>query len=151
MSIYTWDYHHNDYKGVRIEIDSLESPKPIEYRFNSLGFRSPEISDTGPCVVSFGCGHTVGNGIIEKFRYADQVAKKLNLNHYSFAANDSDCLSVVQNINHFLKNKMHNLDVKLILVFWPDYTRVSHIVNGKQKQILKFLLIKMNQELNLNY
>ena len=58
--------------------------KVIEYKFNSLGFRSMEF-DHSPNVVFIGCSETQGIGIRQEDRWTELVASSLNLSCFNLA------------------------------------------------------------------
>jgi hypothetical protein len=58
-------------------------------------------------------------------RFPDLVADRLGLAHYSFAVAGSDFLTVMKNVNAFVKNDLERLDVKQVLIQWPNDARYS--------------------------
>jgi hypothetical protein len=97
----------------------------FDYTFNSIGFRGPEPQPDIPALISFGCSHTVGIGVPEHLRFADQVAAANGLKHFCFAAGGSDNLSIMRNVARFFKNKKENIDVELVIILWSEPARLS--------------------------
>jgi len=116
-----WYYSCDNASTVRPEYTGPD----FDYRYNTLGFRSPEIIVQNPAVVSFGCSITQGVGVPEQLRFGNLVADQLALDHYSFACAGSDSLSVLRNVTAFFKNKQHGISTKLIVILWPHFSRVS--------------------------
>ena len=56
--------------------------KTIEYKFNSLGFRSIEFDDT-PNIIFLGCSNTQGIGIRQEDRWTELVANSLDLSCFN--------------------------------------------------------------------
>jgi hypothetical protein len=56
--------------------------KTIEYKFNSLGFRSIEFDHT-PNIIFVGCSNTQGIGIRQEDRWTELVASSLNLSCFN--------------------------------------------------------------------
>lgn len=58
--------------------------KKITYQFNSIGYRGPEVVDTGDYFMSVGCSFTFGTAIQTEQRYTDIIAEKTGLKSYNF-------------------------------------------------------------------
>ena len=102
----------------------------FDYRYNSLGFRGKEPVPNTPCLISFGCSITEGIGIPEHMRFGDIVADELNLTHYSFARGGSDMSEVLNNIHQFFHSHADILDVRKMIILWPDLSRFPRLVDN---------------------
>ena len=150
MSVFCYDsfcdYHCDDKPGNITKYAGSDCPEGLlrsdytgpdfDYKFNSLGFRGPELDNSTPALASFGCSHTVGTGVPEEHRFATLFAKKLDLINYCFAVGGSDNLSIMRNVVAFLKNNKENTNTKLILVCWSLSNRFS-ILKPNSKNLLK--------------
>lgn len=128
-------YYNNQIYNSTVNYYSTDTGKPPElnpdwtedfnYRFNSLGFRSNEILPKTACVVTFGCSHAVGVGVPEEKRFGDIIANKLGYNPYNFGVSGADFYIILHNILTFVENNLHNLNVKYIIILWPEIARFS--------------------------
>jgi len=119
---------HSEYHGPSDSVQGRRADytgPEYSYRFNDQGFRSPELTANDPCVVSFGCSVTMGQGVPEEKRFANLVAERYNLNHYCFAAGGSDNLCIFKNFTSFLHNNQEGLDTRLVVILWSFPSRVS--------------------------
>lgn len=128
------DYIHNciinetlDYYGT--DTPDIQNPnwtEPISYRFNSIGFRSREITDIENSVVTFGCSHAMGVGVPEEKRFGDLIAKQLNLTPYNFGIGGKDFSCVSHNVLVFLNECIATKKFpKHIIIMWPDIGRFT--------------------------
>lgn len=55
--------------------------KPIEYKFNSLGFRTPEIDtfQDGTFFLALGCSYTAGVGLYQEDLWCEKLAEKIGM------------------------------------------------------------------------
>jgi hypothetical protein len=96
----------------------------IEYKFNSLGYRTKEISEiSGDFLLTFGCSYTEGVGLHQNQIWNNAVSSYLNLDLYNHAKQatgiDIQCFNaLLWNISNFPKPK-------LVIVQWPHKHRKS--------------------------
>jgi hypothetical protein len=94
----------------------------IEYKYNSLGYRTTEISDVADdFLLTFGCSYTEGVGLKSEHIWNHAVTKFLNLDLYNCAkaASGMD----IQYYNTTLW-KLNNLPIpKMVIVQWPQKAR----------------------------
>lgn len=120
--------------------DTLYNARPewnieFDYQYNSLGFRGKDLLLNAPCLVSFGCSITEGVGVPEYMRFGDLVAEELGLTHYSFARGGSDMSEVLNNIHQFFNTHVDTLDVKKIIILWPDHSRFPRFIDNMEPHI----------------
>jgi len=66
----------------------------VEYQFNSIGFRSPEIPEHNPYFVAFGCSYTAGDSLPFDRIYTSILGKQLDLDPVTFGnSGGSNCSS----------------------------------------------------------
>jgi len=96
----------------------------IEYKFNSMGYRSKEIDDVDDnFMIGFGCSYTEGVGIHEQDVWLPKVARRLGMDYVNLAKQSSGM--DIQAYNAILyKNSGLKLP-KLVVVQWPQMFRYS--------------------------
>jgi hypothetical protein len=96
----------------------------IEYKFNSLGYRSKEINEVdNNFILGFGCSYTEGVGIHEQDVWLPKVANRLGMDYINLAKQSSGM--DIQAYNAVLyKNSGLRLP-KLVVVQWPQMFRLS--------------------------
>ena len=95
---------------------------PIEYAFNSLGYRTKEISELpDEFLLTFGCSYTEGVGLNTDQIWTHAVSQHLNLDLYNAAkqATGPD----IQCINSLMWNSNNLPTPNLVIVQWPQKTR----------------------------
>jgi hypothetical protein len=119
------DYSFKNKTVSTFSTDRISKPNwPIEYKFNSLGYRTKEIEDLDKeFVLSYGCSYTEGVGLNVNQIWIDQVAKTLGMDYYN-AAKQATGIDFV-----YLNNLMWiNSDLpkpKLVIIQWPQKHRKS--------------------------
>jgi hypothetical protein len=96
--------------------------EPIEYKFNSLGYRSPEPSNN-KYFVAFGCSHTLGVGIHLDDTYCKLVADETKLDYLNFGLGGGS-----QNLlwtNNILLAKNTKKLPEFIILQWPETERIN--------------------------
>ena len=131
----------------------------IEYRFNSEGFRGPEIDN--PECACFGCSFTMGTGVDEQETWANQLAQMLdcttaNLGHAG-SSNDT-ALRMALHYLPILRPKYAlwlQTDQNRVEIFHTD-DRVVNIMAGHVPEfyiqdnfVKSWFLVDQNQQLNL--
>lgn len=102
----------------------VKSTWPIAYKFNSLGYRTKEISDLDEnFILSYGCSYTEGVGLNIEQIWINQVAQILDIDYYN-AAKQATGIDFV-----YLNNLMWiNSDLpkpKTVIIQWPEKHRKS--------------------------
>jgi len=96
--------------------------KDIEYKFNRLGYRSPDnVADK--FFLAYGCSHTMGVGLHVDDTYCELLSKDLNLSYLNFGMPGSG-----QNLlwaNNVLWNKNSDLVPKFVILQWPEVERLT--------------------------
>jgi len=96
----------------------------IKYKFNSLGYRTKEITDLNKdFLLTFGCSYTEGVGLYQNELWCENIAKNLNLDLYNHAKQATGI--DIQYYNAMLWNMNQMPKPKLIIVQWPYKTRKS--------------------------
>lgn len=114
----------------------------VRYRYNSMGFRSPELSDT-PCIAFFGCSHTFGTGLDQEHIWPEVLCKQLGMRsvNIGFPARGIDMSAIYA--KYFFKAEIKNC--KAIIIFLPPPTRKStfqHVIDP-YKNKTRFTLNQM--------
>jgi len=94
----------------------------INYKFNSLGYRTKEISDLDKnFMLAFGCSFTEGVGISEDDIWTRHVAEYCGLDLFNASKQASSSLVPFQNSIMWKANKLPI--PKLVVCQWPQKTR----------------------------
>lgn len=113
-------------KKLRVySTDNLPKPFwPIEYKFNSLGYRTKEIDDLDKdFILSFGCSYTEGVGLNTNQIWIDHVANNLGIDYYN-AAKQATGIDFVY-LNNLLWVNSSLPKPKLVIIQWPYKARKS--------------------------
>lgn len=110
---------------------------PIEYRYNSLGFRCDEIDFLDDDFLLFtGCSFTEGVGLHLEDTYPYIVAEKFKKTYFNLAIGGSGPDIVKDNIIMFLSYMLSKDKLpKYIIIQWPDYERLSLTGNDFYRHI----------------
>lgn len=96
----------------------------IEYKFNSLGYRSKEIDEVDDnFILGFGCSYTEGVGIHEKDIWLTKISKKLNMDYINLAKQGTGC--DVQAYNAMLWKNSNLRKPKMVICQWPQEYRLQ--------------------------
>lgn len=96
----------------------------IEYKFNSLGYRTKEIVDLdNDFLLTFGCSYTEGVGLNENQIWNSLISQHLNLDLYNHAKQATGI--DVQCYNALFWNMSNLPKPKLVIVQWPFKNRKS--------------------------
>jgi len=104
--------------------------KPIEYRFNSYGYRmDKELADvdTSNYYAFFGCSFAVGTGIPLRDTYAYRIAKQANVDYINGAIGGGSVEFVLYNISQLFSTDATK--PKAIIINWPELTRTTYWVD----------------------
>ena len=94
----------------------------IEYKFNSLGYRTKEISELSKdFLLTFGCSYTEGVGLYQQEIWTEYVAKFLNLDLYNHAKHSTG--PDIQYYNAMLWAMSKKPKPSLVIVQWPYKSR----------------------------
>jgi hypothetical protein len=109
--------------------------KTIEYKFNSLGYRSKEIDEVSDnFILGFGCSFTEGVGIEEQDTWISKVAKYLRMDYVNLGKQatgmDIQCYNALMYKNSELRLP------KLVIIQWPQMFRLSFGVTSNQDTAL---------------
>jgi hypothetical protein len=104
----------NEFKvSTRIQDDII----PIEYNYNSLGYRSPEFVGDEDLMI-LGCSYTMGDGMTEDFMWANLLANKMNAKHVNLSLGGDSMVGQVTKAFHYFKTYGHP---KVIVGLFPLY------------------------------
>jgi hypothetical protein len=101
--------------------------KPIEYKYNSWGYRSKELDEIkGDFMIVFGCSYTEGIGLYEEDMWSTKVGKELGLEVLNMGMGgtsiDFQYYNTMLLFEHLLKiNKLP----KLVIYQWPFQYRTT--------------------------
>jgi hypothetical protein len=96
----------------------------IEYKFNSLGYRTKEITDLNKdFLLTFGCSYSEGVGLHQSELWCEDISKHLNIDLYNHAKQATGI--DIQYYNAMLWNMNQMPKPKLVIVQWPYKARKS--------------------------
>ena len=105
-----WHYHN--------------SAENLEYKFNSLGYRTKELSDTkDDYILVFGCSYTEGVGLYQEEIWCNKIAKMYDIEVINLAKAGTGPDIVALNTQLFVKNKFKL--PKCVVIQWPHSSRKS--------------------------
>ena len=134
----------------------------IEYRFNSDGFRGPEI--ISPECLCFGCSFTMGTGLQEEYIWPTQLSKIINVSVANLGHAGSSNDAAVRFAMHYITT----LKPKIVVWVQTDQFRleildehaqiadnilINHLDSSPYKDdyfVKQWALNEVNQQLNLN-
>lgn len=126
--------NQENFKQHKLDMRLVESGwlnKTIEYKFNSLGYRTDEIDYTVPCICVFGCSVTMGSAMRSQDLYLSHIGNHLKLQTYNFGiGGGSDSTSVRLALTWLAK-----LNVKLVIYQQSFPERVEVICNDVYPRI----------------
>jgi hypothetical protein len=134
----------------------------IEYRFNSDGFRGPEI--ISPECLCFGCSFTMGTGLQEEYTWPEQLSKIINTSIANLGHAGSSNDSAVRFAMHYISTLKPKIAVwvqtdEFRLEIINEHTQIvdNIIINQindspykNDHYIQQWTLYGINQKLNLN-
>jgi len=124
----TYEWHSGDtesnWKKSRKEFgpDWYYYNKPIEYKFNSIGYRGPD-TVFRDYFVAFGCSHTMGVGIHLEDTYCHLLSTELELDYFNFGLGGAAQNFVWTNSIMFAKEA--NPLPKFVVMQWPEVERLT--------------------------
>lgn len=103
----------------------------IEYKFNSLGYRTKEISELhNDFMLTFGCSYTEGVGLPQSDVWPEQLSKNIKIDLYN-AAKQATGMDF-QFWNAMRWTQTNQPDPKLVIVQWPQKTRKRFSSTGDE-------------------
>jgi hypothetical protein len=111
------------FETIREDNLFIASPN-IEYKYNSMGYRSQEFSPKCNILIS-GCSHSFGLGVPQNETWADILSKNINSEYQNISVVGGAINTIVQNIFAYIK-KFGN--PKNIFILFPDLNRI-HLPN----------------------
>lgn len=91
---------------------------PVQYKFNSLGFRSNEFTSKKG-LVTLGCSFTFGTGLHLEETWGHKLAVKLNLPHYNLGRSGSS----IDTSFRFLLMYHDKINIDTVALFAPNIQR----------------------------
>lgn len=108
----------------------------IEYKFNSFGYRTKEISElSSDFLLTFGCSYTEGVGLHQNEVWPEHVSKSLNLDLYNHAKHSTGM--DIQCYNAHLWAMSNKPKPKLVIIQWPYKTRKCFAYRTSKSIILR--------------
>ena len=106
----------------RMPADWPYHTETIEYKFNSLGYRTKEIESLDKdFLLTFGCSYTEGVGLNVEDTWASLLATNLKLDLYNCAKQSTS--PEIQHINALLWKRNNLPKPKLVVCQWPSISR----------------------------
>ena len=123
VNFYSSDNEHKyNFHKTRMPADWQYHTETIEYKFNSLGYRTKEITDLEQnFLLTFGCSFTEGVGLNENDTWASLLATNLKLDLYNCAKQSTS--PEVQYMNALLWKRNNLPKPKLVVCQWPQISR----------------------------
>lgn len=120
--------HHKNQRHPDHNYDSRRwDGSQIEYSFNSLGFRTPELEsviDNSKWFLVLGCSYTVGVGLPAHLRWPDLISEKSGIPHINLALEGTGLDYCVYQSRLFLKNYQQRPD--FVIVQHSEVSRMLH-------------------------
>lgn len=111
--------------------------KPIEYRYNSWGYRTKEFDDLkDDYIVTFGCSFTEGVGLHYDDLWSTKIGKKLNVDVFNLGVGatgpDFQMYNSILLHNFLLTNRKLP---KMVIYQWPFKHRTSYMFNNENGKL----------------
>jgi hypothetical protein len=124
LHFYCTDNEENYKKHNKQGWQYYNTAKQLEYNFNSLGYRTKELSSLdSDYILVFGCSYTEGVGLYEHEIWCNKIAQLHDLNVINLAKAGTGPDVIALNTQLFIKNKFKL--PKCVVVQWPNSTRKS--------------------------
>lgn len=106
----------------------------ISYKFNTLGYRMPELDkiDYDNYIIFFGCSNTVGIGLEIEHTFSYMIANKLNCEYINAAVGGSSPDFVINNLVYFLNRTPAR--PRAVIINWPTIERTFYWNNQKDAE-----------------
>jgi hypothetical protein len=119
------DYSYMNKTSAIFSTDRVINPRwPIQYKFNSLGYRTKEIETLdNDFILSYGCSYTEGVGLNVEQIWIDQVAKTLGIDYYNAAKQATGIDFVYLNNLMWINSQLPK--PKIVIIQWPQKHRKS--------------------------
>ena len=104
-----------------------------EYKVNSFGLRSPELTDNADILIT-GCSYSYGIGVPENMSWGVQVANHFNLPYHNISVPGKSIIFLINSLFSYFK-KIGN--PKILVCLFPDpfrmemYSNTKHVVPKK--------------------
>ena len=134
-----------EFKKNRNRVDPKYLEREIEYKFNSLGYRSSDINDLdSEFVLIFGCSHTEGIGLHNEDIWCNQLCDRIGIDRINLgkAGTGPD----IQYINSLQYIKNNYTLPKLVVIQWPQTFRRSFAYNKNNSVVLQHHNINSKKE-----
>lgn len=125
-----------DFEKSKDLVDPKYLETPIEYKFNSHGYRTKNIQDLDKeFVLVFGCSHTEGVGNFDEDIWCSQLLSRFDLDFLNLAKAGTG--PDIQYLNTLQYIKSHYPRPKAVIYQWPQSFRKSFAYSQGKKIILK--------------
>lgn len=107
----------------RRKVDPKYTADNVEYKFNSLGYRTcePEVLEEHNFILFFGCSHTEGVGLHEEDIWCSQLCNEIGIQKFNLGKGSSGPDTQYLNTIQYIKNKYPM--PKAVVYQWPQITR----------------------------
>lgn len=122
------ELHHRNQRHPGHHYDSHRwDNSTIQYQFNSLGFRTPELEsviNSDRWFLVLGCSYTVGVGLPAECRWPDLISKRSGIPHINLALEGTGLDYCVYQSRLFLKN--YRSRPEFVIIQHSEGSRVLH-------------------------
>ena len=102
---------------IRICPDNIPGSIPVEYNYNSYGYRTSEFDGSADLMI-LGCSFTHGDGMLEEFMWANLLSDKLDMKSVNLGQGGDGAVGQVRKAFYYFKHFGHP---KVIVGLFPLY------------------------------
>lgn len=125
-----------EFEKNKHKVNPIYLEKDIEYKFNSLGYRTKNVTDLdNEFVLIFGCSHTEGIGHFNNDIWCNQLCDRINIDRLNLGKAGTGPDIQYYNTVQYIKNK-YPLP-RLVIYQWPQTFRKSFSYVQDKELILK--------------
>lgn len=113
-------------------IDWIYRTLPVEYKYNSLGFRCDDHKElTNDYILFSGCSLTEGSALPIEHTYPYLISKALNKTYYNLALAGTGPWVLQHNMMLFM-SLMKDKKPDIVVIQWPDFSRCTFFSDNGQ-------------------
>jgi len=126
------------YECNKHKLDPVYLDLDITYKFNSLGYRTGELSEyeTNKFFIAMGCSYTVGEGLALQHRWSDQLSELTGLKNLNLGISGSGLDTHLINSLHYVNGK--NPKPRMVVIQHPEVCRVQRWYSFQDDSLEQF-------------
>jgi hypothetical protein len=125
-------------------IDQQGNAVPLEYKFNSQGFRCDNF-DNRPAGIALGCSHTMGIGNHLKDTWPQQLSKMMNFPIWNLGVGGSSLDTAFRMLTHYIDT----LNTKFVVMWIPNMHRFEYF--DSNVNVINVLAPQVDKELESRF